>query len=46
LAVGARRAFSRMSFEGRLVRALPAISALVIFGLGVAMTVRAFPKVL
>ncbi len=46
VAVGARRAFGRMSFEGRLVRALPAISALVIFGLGVAMTVRAFPKVL
>ena len=46
VAIGARRAFSRMSFEGRLVRALPAISALVIFGLGVAMTVRAFPKVL
>ena len=46
VAVGARRAFSRMSFEGRIVRALPAISALVIFGLGVAMTVRAFPKVL
>ena len=46
VAVGARRAFSRMSFEGRLVRALPAISALVIFSLGIAMTVRAFPKVL
>ncbi len=46
VAVGARRAFSRMSFEGRLVRALPAVSALVIFGLGVAMTVRAFPQVL
>ena len=46
VAVGARRAFSRMSFEGRIVRALPAFSALVIFGLGVAMTVRAFPKVL
>lgn len=46
VAVGARRAFSRMSFEGRTVRALPAVSALVIFGLGVAMTIRAFPKVL
>ena len=46
VAVGARRAFGRMSFEGRLVRALPAISALVIFGLGVAMTFRAFPRVL
>ena len=46
VAIGARRAFSRMSFEGRFVRALPAISALVIFGLGLLMTVRAFPKVL
>ena len=46
VAVGARRAFGRMSFEGRTVRALPAISALVIFGLGIAMTLRAFPKVL
>ena len=46
VAVGARRAFSRMSFEGRIVRALPAISAFVIFALGVAMTARAVPKVL
>ena len=46
VAIGARRAFSRMSFEGRFVRALPAISALVIFSLGVVMTFRAFPKVL
>ena len=30
----ARRAFSRMSFEGRLVRALPALSALVILVVG------------
>ena len=46
VAVGARRAFSRMSFEGRIVRALPAVSAFVIFGLGIAMTARAFPHVL
>ena len=46
VAIGARRAFSRMSFEGRFVRALPAISALVIFSLGLVMTFRAFPKVL
>ena len=43
LAVGATRTFSRMSFEGRLVRALPAVSALVIIALGLAMTVRALP---
>jgi ABC-type nickel/cobalt efflux system permease component RcnA len=45
LAVGAKRLFGGMSFEGRLVRALPAVSALVIVALGVAMTVRAFPAV-
>jgi nickel/cobalt exporter len=41
LAVTARQAFSRMSFEGRIVRALPAVSAVVVLGVGVAMTVRA-----
>jgi nickel/cobalt exporter len=46
VAIGARRAFSRMSFEGRFVRALPALSALVIFSLGLVMTFRAFPQVL
>jgi nickel/cobalt exporter len=43
LAIGARRTFSRMSFQGRLVRALPAVSAAVILAFGVAMTVRALP---
>jgi nickel/cobalt transporter (NicO) family protein len=43
LAIGARRAFSRRSFQGRLVRALPAVSAAVILAFGVAMTVRALP---
>jgi nickel/cobalt exporter len=46
LAVTAKRLFARMSFEGRLVRALPAVSALVIVALGVAMTVRALPPLL
>jgi len=41
IAVTAKRAFSRMSFDGPLVRALPAVSAIVVLGLGVAMTVRA-----
>jgi ABC-type nickel/cobalt efflux system permease component RcnA len=45
LAVTAKRTFGRMSFEGRFVRALPAVSALVIIGLGVAMTVRALPTI-
>jgi nickel/cobalt exporter len=43
LAVGARRTFRRLSFEGPIVRALPAVSALVIVGLGLAMTIRALP---
>jgi nickel/cobalt exporter len=44
-AVLARTAFRRLSFEGRLVRLLPAASALVILAAGLAMTVRAVPKV-
>ena len=44
-AVLARGAFRRVSFEGRLVRLLPAASALVILAAGLAMTVRAVPKV-
>jgi nickel/cobalt transporter (NicO) family protein len=43
LAVTAKRAFNRMSFDGRLVRTLPAASALVVLMLGVAMTLRALP---
>jgi nickel/cobalt exporter len=45
LAIGARRTFNRMSFNGPIVRALPAVSALVIVALGIAMTVRALPRV-
>jgi nickel/cobalt transporter (NicO) family protein len=44
-AVLAKRAFARSSFDGRVIRALPALSALVILVAGVAMTARAFPKV-
>jgi nickel/cobalt transporter (NicO) family protein len=44
LAVLAKRTFSRVSFEGRLVRALPAASAAVVLALGVAMTARALPS--
>ena len=44
-AVLARSAFRRASFEGPLVRLLPAASALVILAAGLAMTVRAVPKV-
>jgi nickel/cobalt transporter (NicO) family protein len=45
VAVLARNVFRRVSFEGPLVRLLPAVSALVILGAGLAMTVRAVPKV-
>jgi nickel/cobalt exporter len=45
LAVTAKRAFSRISFESRFVRLLPAVSALVIIGLGLTMTARALPGI-
>jgi nickel/cobalt transporter (NicO) family protein len=45
LAVTAKRAFSRVSFEGPVVRALPAVSALVVLTLGVAMTLRSLPTI-
>jgi ABC-type nickel/cobalt efflux system permease component RcnA len=45
LAIGVRRTFSRLSFDGPLVRALPAVSALAVLGIGVAMTLRALPGV-
>jgi nickel/cobalt transporter (NicO) family protein len=45
VAVLARRAFSRLSLDGPVVRLLPAVSALVILGAGLAMTARALPQV-
>jgi nickel/cobalt transporter (NicO) family protein len=45
LAVLARRAFSRVSLDGRLVRALPAASALLILAVGIGITVNALPEV-
>jgi nickel/cobalt exporter len=45
VAVLARNAFRRVSFEGPLVRLLPAVSALVILAAGLAMTVHAVPRV-
>jgi nickel/cobalt exporter len=45
VAVLARRAFRRLSFEGPVVRLLPAASALVILAAGLAMTAHAVPKV-
>jgi ABC-type nickel/cobalt efflux system permease component RcnA len=46
LAIGARTTFRRMSFDGGVVRALPAVSALLVFGIGVVMTVRALPGII
>jgi ABC-type nickel/cobalt efflux system permease component RcnA len=46
VAVLARKSFSRVSFDGTVVRALPAVSAVVVLGLGVAMILRALPAVL
>ena len=46
VAVLARRAFSRLSLNGRLVRTLPAVSALVILAVGIGITVNALPEVL
>jgi ABC-type nickel/cobalt efflux system permease component RcnA len=45
VAVYAKRAFTRMSFQGRLVAVLPGASALVILVAGVLMTLRALPEV-
>jgi ABC-type nickel/cobalt efflux system permease component RcnA len=45
VAVLARGVFARRRFDGLLIRALPAVSAAVIVVAGLAMTVRALPKV-
>ncbi len=45
LALSAKRVFSRVELDGGLIRLLPAISALVVLGLGLAMTLRALPHV-
>jgi ABC-type nickel/cobalt efflux system permease component RcnA len=45
VAVLARSAFARRSFDGVALRLLPALSACVIVVAGVAMTVHALPKV-
>ncbi len=45
VAVLARSAFGRRTFDGLVLRVLPALSAFVIVVAGVAMTVHALPKV-
>ena len=46
VAVFAKRAFSRISFDGPIVRLLPAASALVILAVGIGITLNALPEVL
>ena len=46
VAVLAKRAFSRFSFNGPLIRLLPAASALVILAVGIGITLKALPEVL
>ena len=44
VAVTAKRTFERVDFNGGVIRLLPALSAVVVLGLGLAMTVRALPR--
>jgi nickel/cobalt transporter (NicO) family protein len=46
VAVLARRAFSGLSFDGRIVQALPALSALIILAVGIGLTLKALPEVI
>jgi nickel/cobalt exporter len=46
LAVTAKRTFERVDFNGGLIRLLPAMSAVVVLGLGLAMTIRVLPRVI
>ena len=45
VAVLAKRAFSRLSLNGPVVRLLPAASALAILVVGLGITVKALPNV-
>ena len=45
VAVTAKRTFARVDFNGGAIRLLPAFSAVVVLGLGLAMTLRALPHV-
>jgi nickel/cobalt transporter (NicO) family protein len=45
VAVVAKNAFARLSFEGRALRLLPAVSAVAILAAGIGMTIHAIPKV-
>jgi nickel/cobalt transporter (NicO) family protein len=45
VAVAAKNAFARLSFEGRALRLLPSLSAVAILAAGIGMTIHAIPKV-
>ncbi len=45
VAVTAKKTFARVDFDGGAIRLLPAFSAIIVLGLGLAMTVRALPHV-
>ena len=45
LAIAAKGVFGRLDFERGAVRLLPAVSAIVVLGLGLVMTLRALPHV-
>jgi len=46
VAVLARRAFGRLRLDGPVIRALPAVSALLILAVGLGITLNALPEVL
>jgi nickel/cobalt transporter (NicO) family protein len=46
VAVLAQRAFARLRLDGRLVAALPAVSAALILAVGAGLTINALPEVL
>ena len=46
VAVSAKRLSARVRLDGKVVRALPALSAAVVLLLGLGMTLRALPKVI
>ena len=46
VAVLAKRAFSRLTLDGPVIRLLPAASALAILAVGVGITLNALPEVL
>jgi ABC-type nickel/cobalt efflux system permease component RcnA len=46
VAVLARRAFGRLPLDGRVVQALPALSALIVLVVGIGLTLKSLPEVI